>query len=176
MDSFKLKLRTLSTDAQTFSYTVDTSFFSVAEPIEVRHASVEARLQAQRRDADTVAMELTCIGELVVACDRCLGDLRHPVDTAYAFTVSQRGSDYDDNGEGLVTVPADATEVDIEPIVRDTILLTIPLVHVHDGSNGNCDPDMLDVLDSHATDQVPEPQPQAETDPRWDALKKLKEQ
>ena len=180
MDSLKLKLRLFSSEPQEFTYRLDGSFFSVAEPIEVRRAVVEVILRARRRDADTVAMEVACSGSLTIPCDRCMGDMVHRVDTTYAFTVSQRGDRYDDNGEGLVTIPATATEIDVEPIVRDTVLLTIPLTHVHDGIREHCDEQMLRVLERHLTDQEPlQAEASAEqepaTDPRWDALKKLKE-
>jgi len=77
-------------------------------------------------------------------------------------------------------VPSDWRELDAAPIVRDTVLLAIPMTHCHENED-DCNADMLDLLDSHLAEAVPDDvdDDQSETtstDPRWEALKKLKEQ
>jgi uncharacterized metal-binding protein YceD (DUF177 family) len=117
---------------------------------------------------------------VTIPCDRCLDDLDLPVDVDYRLNVEQMGTELDDTNDELLIVPSDWRELDAAPIVRDTILLAIPMTHCHENED-ECNPDMLDVLDSHLAEAVPDDDddPQSETtstDPRWEALKKLKEQ
>jgi uncharacterized metal-binding protein YceD (DUF177 family) len=60
------------------------------------------------------------------------------------------------------------------------VLLSIPMTQCHK-SDEECNPAMLEMLDSHRVEAVPDGDDTAEsestgTDPRWEALKKLKEQ
>lgn len=175
MDALKLKLAALPFDRQEFNYEMDAKFFAVAEPIEVRDAAVRARLEVVRRSDTVFEMHLHCEGTLTIPCDRCLGDLLLPVDTDYDFSVTHTGTDYDDDGEGRVTLPAGEPELDLEPIVRDTVLLAIPLTHSHDADE--CDGKVIDALARHSIDEEPvqesNPTEDVSADPRWDALKDI---
>ena len=102
------------------------------------------------------------------------------MDVDYRLNVEQMGTELDDSNDGLLIVPAEWRELDAAPIVRDTVLLALPMTRCHENED-DCNQAMLDVLDSHRVETVPEgdDQQQSETtgtDPRWEALKKLKEQ
>ena len=81
-------------------------------------------------------------------------------------------------------IPGHRRELDLTPLMRDTVLLTIPLMHVH--PEGACNAQMLNKLQQmravNLTDeQLYAVEPDLETtnpssgsiDPRWEALKKL---
>ena len=102
------------------------------------------------------------------------------MDVDYCLNVEQMGTEMDDTSDELLIVPSEWRELDIAPIVRDTVLLALSMTRCHD-SEEDCNANMLNVLDSHRVEAVPDDdeQPQSETtgtDPRWEALKKLKDQ
>ena len=174
-----LKLKTLPFGTHAIECHLDESFFNIDELSEVRRADVDVTLEVTRKSESTYHLEINCNGTVTIPCDRCLDDLDLPVEENYCLNVEQMGTELDDTGDELLIVPSDWRELDTAPIVRDTVLLAIPMTHCHE-SEDDCNPDMLDVLDSHLAGAVPdEDDNQSETtgtDPRWEALKKLKEQ
>ena len=180
VDALKLKIKTLPFGIHTVECHVDESFFNTDEQNEVRHADVDVILNVTRKSENTFRLEIACHGTVTVPCDRCLDDLDLPVDEDYSLNVEQMGDELDDTGDELLIVPSDWRELDAAPLVRDTVLLAIPMTHCHENED-DCNPVMLDVLDSHlaGTVHVDDDDQQSETngtDPRWEALKKLKEQ
>ena len=180
VDALKLKIKTLPFGTHAVECHLDESFFNTEEQNEVRRADVDVNLKVTRKSENTYRLEIACSGTVTTACDRCLDDLDLPVDENYCLTVEQMGPELDDSNDELLIVPEDWRELDTAPLVRDTVLLAIPMTHCHENED-DCNADMLNALDSHRVEAVPEgdEQPQSETtgtDPRWDALKKLKQQ
>lgn len=164
----KLPLKGLAFGNQEFNYHLDGAFFNGIGQSEVRDASVETTLKVAHDHEGIYHLTAECRGWLVIPCDRCLGDLRHAVNADYAVTV-QLGEEYDDSSDDLLQVPKTWHELDVAPLIRDTVLLTIPVMHTHEPEE--CDEEMLSHLkgDDNGVDDE-----QQGNDPRWDALKKLK--
>lgn len=182
MASFKLKLKALPFDTQVFNYHLDGDFFNSVEQTEVRSSSVDVTLSVTRKDENTYVVTLDCTGWLVTVCDRCLDDLKLQVDTSYTLTVRQEGDELDDSADDVLLLPEAWGEWDTSMLIRDTVLLTIPIMHTHDP--GACDPLMMERLNQHSIDRAPDQQPNPlddddstgdNIDPRWEALRKLKE-
>ena len=181
VDALKLKIKTLPFGTHAVECHLDESFFNTDEQSEVRRADVAVTLEVTRKSETTYRLEIACKGTVTVPCDRCLDDLDLPVDTDYCLNVEQMGTELDDSNDELLVVPEDWRELDAAPIVRDTVLLTIPMTHCHENED-DCNAEMLNVLASHRVEAVPddvdaeESETNDSTDPRWEALKKLKEQ
>ena len=176
----KLKIKTLPFGTHAVECHLDESFFNTDEQIEVRRASVDATMTVTRKSENTYRLEIACNGTVTTACDRCLDDLDLPVEETYCLNVEQMGTELDDSNDELLIVPEDWRELDTAPLVRDTVLLAIPMTHCHENED-DCNADMLNALDSHRVEAIPDGDdlPQDETtgtDPRWEALKKLKQQ
>ena len=88
----------------------------------------------------------TVKGMLQVPCDRCLDPLDHEVDTQYHVTVKY-GDNYDDGADNLLTIPYSNSFLNVAYILNDTILLTIPMRHVH--PLGKCNRAMAAALSKH---------------------------
>jgi uncharacterized metal-binding protein YceD (DUF177 family) len=174
--TFKLPIKGVSLGTHLFKYHLNSDFFNEIESTEVRHCSVDVNFSANYESDGTFELDFDFKGELVIPCDRCLDDLTLPVETTYHLTVKQ-GEAYDDSRDEVLIVPADDRELDLAPIIRDTVLLTIPLKHVH--NDGECNEEMLNKLNEHAaieitpTDKKEDNNPGS--DPRWEALRKLKD-
>ena len=179
VDALKLKIKTLPFGTHTVECHLDESFFNLDEQLEVRRADVDVTLEVTRKSENTYRLEVSCRGTVTTACDRCLDDLDLPVDVDYRLNVEQMGTELDDSNDELLIVPSDWRELDAAPLVRDTVLLAMPMTRCHE--DDECNPVMLDLLDSHCVEAVPDDDDTQEsettgTDPRWEALKKLKEQ
>lgn len=189
MASFKLKLKTLPFGSTVINGELDGAFFNDMGPSEVRQACAKATLAVTRKGDNDYHVEIACKGTVTVACDRCLDDLTLPVEASYDLNLKQQGHELDDSTDGLLIVPDQWREVDLAPLVRDTVLLAIPASHSH--APGDCDSAMMELLEQHRAVIAPDDESAADreadeerednkddsaasTDPRWDALKKLK--
>ena len=179
VDALKLRIKTLPFGAYAIKCHVDESFFNTEEQTEVRRADVDVAVEVTRKSENTFHLEISCDGTVTIPCDRCLDDLDLPVDVDYSLNVEQMGTELDDTSDELLIVPSEWRELDIAPLVRDTVLLALPMTRCHENEE-DCNPDMLSVLDSHRVEAVPDDDDNDSettgTDPRWEALKKLKEQ
>lgn len=167
---------------ETFKYSLDAAFFNDIQPTEVRRSDVTCLVAVTRKSNDFFGLVIECKGTVVIGCDRCLDDLDHSVNTVYEIGVRLQGSEYDDSHDELLLIPESWRELDVAPLVRDTVLLTIPMTHVH--PDGECNEEMTSLLGDHAAEGLSDELPVASAgeeecdaecvDPRWAALKQLK--
>jgi uncharacterized metal-binding protein YceD (DUF177 family) len=95
-----------------------------------------------------------------------------PVETEDTLYV-KFGEEYSEEGENLIVVPEAEGTINLAWYMYECIALTIPLKHTH--PEGMCNPEMETLLKAHsaASDEISgDEEP---VDPRWNALKKLKE-
>ena len=190
MASFKLPLRGLTFGTKEFSYQLSEDFFNETGASEVHRASVAATLKVVHEHEGIYELHFAFKGELQIPCDRCLDLMPLEVDTTWQIRVKY-GPRYDDSCDDVLMVPESWRELDLQPLMRDTVLLTIPIKHVH--PEGGCNEQMMAQLSSHAAidlsddddymhqagggdeDNNDDDNDNAEkgTDPRWDALKQL---
>lgn len=180
VDEFQLPLKGVPIGTQSFKYHLDGAFFNGDDDKnDVIGSDVTVALTADYRAGGICELRFEFSGEISVPCDRCLDPMPIAIDTTYDLSVKE-GTRLDDSTDNVLEVPADMRYLDIAPAMRDTVLLCIPIMHVH--ADGECNPDMLKALDSHAAtsgadEQLDdeEPNDSGMADPRWEALRKLKD-
>lgn len=170
--SYKLPLKSLHLGNEEFNYHLDGSFFNEIEHSEVTSGSVDVALKVARNKEDLMELDFVCKGVITVPCDRCLDDMELPVDTCYHLTV-KLGEQLDDSVDNVLEVPSHWRELDLAPLMRDTVLLTIPIMHCHDESD--CNPEMMARLaQAQPAEPLTEPGDDKPVDNRWAALESLK--
>lgn len=181
VSSYELPLRGLSLGSQEFEYHLDDAFFAATEATDVLSANVDVRLTVTNHGGGILDLTFTFAGEIGITCDRCLEEMPLAIDTEYAVKVSP-GDAYDDSGDDVIVVPATWPALDVTALVRDTVLLCIPVMHHHE--EGGCNAEMTRLLEAHsgavADDEATnaagdEDGENGAVDPRWSALRKLKD-
>lgn len=193
--NFQLPLKTLAQGKHQFEFKLDKQFFDNMECTDVRDASLQANVTVEYR-GDIYDLSIHITGEVTVACDRCLDDMQLPVDATYHIAVKY-GDAYRDDSDELLEIPDSTNALNIAYMIYDTVMLAIPMKHVH--PMGKCNRQMQAVLRRHhATapadsdealleeqlvdeiDNIDAAQADADddsaetpTDPRWDALRGL---
>lgn len=185
--AFKLPLKSLAPGTHEFDYKLDHQFFLNMEYDEIRGADLDVHLTV-RYNHDVYALHFDIKGSVLMLCDRCLDDLVVPVDTTYDINV-EYGQDYNDESDDLLVIPQSDNELNVAYMLYDTVVLAIPIKHVH--PMGKCNRQMSALLKKHRAGVSSEDEALAEsmiesideidadeseapaTDPRWDALKGL---
>ena len=190
---FRLPLKTIPEGVQNFEYHLGKQFFVNMESEDIHDADLKVELKVtHKNDIYNLAFHIT--GTVTLICDRCLDDLVHPIDTTYDIAV-KFGDDYSETDDMLI-IPDSDNYLNVSYIIYDTASLAIPVKHVH--PLGKCNRAMSALLRKHRAskqgdedaeltdrlmDEMDSMEPDSDagaqndsqaTDPRWDALKGLK--
>ncbi len=186
--AYKLPLKTLGPGRHEFDYKLDKQFFADMENNDVRNADLNVHLTVELVH-DVYDLHFTISGEITLLCDRCLDDLIVPIETGYHIMVKY-GDDYNDDSDELLVIPMGDNYLNVSYMIYDTVVLAIPIKHVH--PLGKCNRQMSALLKKHrahgsgedaelqeelldSIDEIADSEPSA-TDPRWNALRGLSSQ
>ncbi len=145
--AFKVQLASLHDGHHEQDFEITTEFFKNMENADVLWSDVKVHLDLIKKN-DTYDCTFHCKGMMHIPCDRCLDPLDHEVDTEYHVIVKY-GEDYDDGADNLLVIPYSNNYLNVAYILYDTLLLTIPLRHVH--PQGKCNRAMAAALSRHKT-------------------------
>lgn len=186
--TFRIPLRGAKQGTDNYEFLLDDDFFRAMESIDILGGAVKVSL-AVRRANEANYFAIHCQGTIQIVCDRCLEPMDYAVEADYDLAVKY-GDEYDDSNDGVLIVPEGDNDLDVAPIVYDTVALSIPLQHVH--AEGECDEATWQALQAHtAHDLDDEPDEygtyadedadadqldnETNIDPRWAELMKLKD-
>lgn len=175
--AYKLPLKSLGVGTHEFDYKLDKQFFANMEYADVRDADIDVHLIVDYHN-DIYRLDFTLTGNVTLLCDRCLDDLVLPIDTKYTINV-EYGEDYNDDSDDLLIIPESDNYLNVAYMLYDTVVLVIPIKHVH--PLGKCNRAMSALLKKHRAqgedaeleEELMEGIEDATPDPRWDALKGL---
>lgn len=173
---------------ETFEYRLDNEFFANIDGPEVQRGKVDVIVDV-KRTATVYELRFDITGVINIPCDRCLDDMEFEIDTEEELFI-KLGQEYIEESDNMLTIPEDEGELNIAWFLYEFIALTIPIKHVH--PYGKCNKEMSERLYKMSARRVDELEYDGEelpeylddtnigndeeqpTDPRWDALKKLK--
>lgn len=187
--AFKLPLKSLGTGTHEFEYHLDKQFFTNMENSDIHGADLCAKLTVVY-NGEYYTLDFNIEGNVVLICDRCLDDLNFPISATYHLVVKY-GEDYNDEKDDVLEIPQSDSYLNVAYMIYDTVVLAIPIKHVH--PMGKCNRQMSAMLRKHRArrsddedteleetlieemDSMPDPQADQASDPRWDELRKLKD-
>jgi uncharacterized metal-binding protein YceD (DUF177 family) len=146
-----------------YSYDIDEKFFDSFDYSEIEQGKVHAEVSMERKERMLV-FEFAINGHVIIPCDRCLEDMEYPVNKNERLIV-KFGHDYMEESEEIYVIPETDSHIDISTFIYEYIMLSFPLKRVHPDSDKDCNQSVIEKLDQHASPVE---------DPRWEALKGLK--
>ena len=103
-------------------------------------------------------------GLVELPCDRCLAPMELKIGGKERLIV-KFGQEWEEETEEVIIMPETDSRIDISVFIYEYIMLMLPYKRVHPEDENLCDESMMEKLEQH-TFEGP--------DPRWDALKELK--
>jgi len=190
-DLYKVDLKSMRQDIEKYEYLLDNQFFTNIDGEDIQKGKVRTNLTVSKK-AGVFNLAFTFNGTVVVPCDRCLDDMDLPVETT-AHLVVKFGKDYSEESDEIVIIPEAEGIINLAWFLYEFIALAVPIKHVH--APGKCNKQMTSKLKKHLaksdddedqsfdsddsddsgsiTDDESE---EEKTDPRWEALRGLKEE
>ena len=165
---FVIPFRGLKPGIHQYNYQVDKRFFERFEYAEINNGDVKVDVELNIQERMLI-FDFKIAGSVEVNCDRCLGQFNHDIAGNERLFV-KFGEDWEEESEDVLVIPKGEYQLDISKYIHEYIMLMLPMQRIHpDDENGEttCDLEMVKRLGNHTES--------SETDPRWDALLRLKD-
>ncbi len=105
-------------------------------------------------------------GNVCLICDITSKNFIHPIENEIKVLI-KFGEEYDDSDEDVIVIPMNDYAFNISQLIYENVMLSIPMKKISpDVSNED-----LEILEKFGVKEATE---EPESDPRWDALKNLK--
>ena len=138
-NKYSLNINELAIGKHSFSFEVDDRFFSNFEGGEITRGKARVDI-ALTKQSSMLTLDFYIRGEVMVVCDRCLGEFMMAVDYRGTLFVKYSEEEKEEEADVIWIRPGDG-EVDLAQYIYDSIALSLPCRKVH--SEGQCDPEML---------------------------------
>jgi uncharacterized metal-binding protein YceD (DUF177 family) len=171
MDKFRnyeVEFSGLKNGKHEFRFEIDKEFF--------QHFDTEQEFTDPKIVAD-VLMEkhttflefwITTSGTVNLVCDITNEPFDHPIANTIRVMVNF-GEEYDDSEEDVITIPSSDHAFNVAQLIYEDVMLSIPMKKI----SPNISEEDLKNLEKYSPKDEIEEEP--EGDPRWDALKKLRD-
>jgi len=170
----------LKSGSHSFNFEIDGTFFSSFEYSDIESCQLNIDLRFEKSNSMLV-LHFYITGTIDTVCDRCMDDLKLDVEGQNRQIVKISDFEEQDIDDEILVVSSSEYEVDITKIIFDFSHLCLPIKREH--ADNGCDPTILKKLENHLVFENPEENNQneeeqnneEEIDPRWNALKGLKD-
>ncbi|WP_300673632.1 DUF177 domain-containing protein [Soonwooa sp.] len=174
MDKFKnynIAFTGLKTGKHQFRFEINQAFFDL---FGIEQEFTKPRIQVDvLLDKHTTFMEfwLDITGDIELVCDISNEEFDYPINQNMKILVKQ-GEEYDDSNEEVITIPHSDSDFNIAQLVYEGVMLSVPMKKL--SPNLKDEDDYHQLLEKYSP-KIKEEEQEDEIDPRWAALKKLKD-
>ncbi len=158
----------LKTGRHEFRFEIDKEFLHL---FDTEQEFTNPRITADvvlDKHSTFLEFDIKVKGTVELVCDITTENFDYPTENEIKVLV-KFGEEYDDSEEDVITIPANDHAFNIAQLVYESIVLSIPMKKV---SPDVSDEDLA-ILDKFSPKEAEDDQ-EHESDPRWDALKNLK--
>ncbi|MGQ1787841.1 MULTISPECIES: YceD family protein [unclassified Saccharicrinis] len=170
---YNIAFKGLKDGKHQFHYSIDQSFFDAIEESAIKNGDFEVDV-TMNKNSQMLQLDFNIDGNVQSVCDNCLGEVTVPIQ--YTGTMYIKfGLVYDEPSEEIIVLPYEENDFNVAQLIYELITVSMPLRSVHEDYE-KCDPEMTAKLEEfsaghhEANDNTEEA-----IDPRWAALKKLKD-
>lgn len=178
LKDFRIAFSGLKIGHHNFKLSAGKTFFEEFEALSAHGGDVIVNIDMEKQERMLI-FNFEIKGYVDLTCDRCLEVYSQTVDATNTLYVRLQNGVYEqtEESEDVIIISDQESDLDVSHFVYEFISLALPIQKAHgvdaDG-NSLCNEEMMDKLEiDHHPDIKAKNDDQ--TDPRWDALKKLKE-
>ena len=170
MNDFKIKLGAINGGENYFLFEIKDQFFEEFILSDVEYANIKATALLDK-EGDRLGLTLTIDGKInKLLCDICTDEISVNITAKTKVIIKTTDEDLVSTDE-IFYVKTSENTIDLKQLIFELIILNIPKKRQHalnkDGSS-RCNKEMIDLVNRYTVTE------EKSSDPRWDALKKLK--
>ncbi|WP_297089150.1 DUF177 domain-containing protein [uncultured Draconibacterium sp.] len=171
---YNIEFKGLKEGLHTYDFDIDNKFFEHFEESLVDNGEVRVAVEFEKRSA-FLKLNFTLSGWLELVCDRCLDNYPQDISLTTELFVKFGQEDEFEEGDNVIWVLPEEHAINLAQTIYEYAMLSIPLRHVHPNETGenSCNQEMINRLNNIVQHEADENE-EEEIDPRWAALKNLK--
>ncbi len=167
---FDIPFSGLKQGKHQFNFEINNSFFEAFNYSEFNEANVQVGVSLLK-GSTVLELTFTSRGSVNVNCDVS----NEPYDQKVKGTlelVVKFGEEYNDENDEVLIIPHGEHKINVAQYIYEMIVLSVPAKRIHPGiKDGTLSSEIINKLKELEPKEVHKKE--EETDPRWDALKKL---
>ncbi|GEN67565.1 MULTISPECIES: YceD family protein [Chryseobacterium] len=154
-----------------FKFEIDKTFFQLFETEqEFTNPRIAVNVLLDKHTT-FLEFEIKIHGLVELVCDITNEDFDYSIENEIKILVNF-GEEYDDSNEDVITIPSGEHAFNVAHLIYENVMLSIPMKKI----SPNVSDEDLKVLDQFSPKEIEEAEEEEhESDPRWEALKKLKD-
>jgi uncharacterized protein len=168
--NYSIPFTGLALGKHQFDFDVKDDFFEEFDYSLVKKADLKCAVELERQETMLI-FNFHITGTIQAACDTCLAEYPELVDIREQQIAKFADEEITDDDE-IITLSKSDHELMLAGLIYEYINVAVPFVTGcgDAGSTPYCDKEMLDTLNNLSAGN----EQNDNTDPRWDALKKIK--
>ncbi len=171
MDNFRdyeVAFSGLKTGKHTFQFEIDKAFFDLFDTEkEFTNPKIVADVLLDKHST-FLEFWIKTSGTVELICDITNEAFDYPIENEIKVLV-KFGEEYDDSDEDVITIPTSDHAFNVAQLIYEDVMLSIPMKKI----SPNVKEEDLEILEKFSPKKIEETE--EEVDPRWEALKKLKD-
>ena len=180
--NFKIPFVGLKLGVHSFEFDIDNTFFDSIEYSIIHKGNVKVELRLEKKETMLIG-NYSIYGMVETNCNKCNDPIEVSIKGEYKL-IYKFGKE-PSNDETLIIVYPEEFEIDVKENILELITVSLPTRAVHE--EGQCNEEVISILDEYiliseedaadaAKGESEDDQNEEDyTDPRWSALKKLKD-
>ncbi|KPE49496.1 YceD family protein [Chryseobacterium indologenes] len=154
-----------------FKFEIDKTFFQLFDTEqEFTNPRIDVNILLEKHTT-FLEFEIKVNGTVELICDITNEAFDYPIENQIKVLV-KFGEEYDDSEEDVITIPAGDHAFNAAQLIYENVQLSIPMKKL----SPNVSDEDLELLDQFSPKDIEETEEEEhESDPRWDALKKLRD-
>ncbi len=172
LKQFSIPFTGLKLGAHQFDYELDDTFFNAFEYSLIKSGNLKVNLELDRQET-MLLLKFKVVGTLNLDCDKCLSEFSYPVNLYERQIVKFAEDELESDDEEIISLSRKDSEIDISRPLYEMINVAVPYIKNCEQADKECDQEMIDRLAQLSIDKQAEENEQT-SDPRWEALNKLK--
>lgn len=174
LKQYRIPFKGLSAGNHSFEFEIDEKFFACYEHTLVHEGKLTARVELEKKESLLIA-NFDIQGLIKLDCDVCLSTFDSPVAIKERVLVKFTDDEWEDETEEVITLSKNDYEIDIAPLLYEYINVAVPPYTKCsvNGLGASCDPEMLSRINKQPDDSTNTDE-ETTLDPRWEALKNIK--
>ncbi|MBB6372705.1 YceD family protein [Chryseobacterium shigense] len=161
----------LKNGKHVFKFEIDNAFFQLFDTEqEFTNPKITADVFLEKHTT-FLEFEIKIHGTVELICDITNDEFNYPVEHEIKILINF-GEEYDDSNEEVITIPASDHAFNVAQLIYENVQLSIPMKKI----SPNVTDEDLEILNRFSPKDIEESEEEEhESDPRWDALRKLKD-
>ncbi|MDR2285798.1 MAG: DUF177 domain-containing protein [Sphingobacterium sp.] len=175
LKQYRIPFSGLAAGIHDFEFEIDDKFFDCFEHSLVKKGKLLAKVSLQKQETMLI-VNFDINGKILLTCDVCLTEFDSPLHFTERVIVKFIDEEWTNDTEEVIVLNKADHELDIANLLYEYINVQVPYYAKcsEQGENISCDPEMLAKI-SGTVDAEEESITESEhIDPRWAALKNIK--